>query len=107
MFPTKVETTELGDRIYHYGDFEMWVPYDGMKDVVEKYDIFQPDIGASECGFEAFCEYLTLLPSSRYLGKHGDDIDSLVGMFDEDLRTYAKISELRETKKRSKTCRTK
>ena len=71
----------------------MWVPFDALAKVVKEYNIIYPDLGASECGFEAFCEYLNLLPASRYLGRNGDDINSLVGIFDQDLKTFAKIEE--------------
>ena len=98
MIPSEIETTPLGDRIFHYGEYEMWVPFDGLAKIIERYSI-DPTLGAGECGFEAFCDYLSLLPSSRYLGPKGDNIESLVGMFDEDLHTFAKISEQHKTKK--------
>ena len=88
--------------IYHYGKHEMWVPYDAFAKVLEKYRI-DPELGSSECGFEAFCEYLCLLPSSRYLGRNGDDIDSLVGIFDHDLKTFDKIEKLKNKEKRNAT----
>ena len=104
MQTLKVEITQDGNKIFHYREYEMWVSYNALALVVEKYGISPAD-GAGECGFESFCEYLSLLPGTRYLGRHGDDIYSLVGMFDQDLKTFAKIEH--QLKKEKSRCHTK
>lgn len=100
MKPSKVETDGFTSYTYSLGenDVELTISYDKMVELCEKHNL-QPDVGAGEALFDAFCDWL-------YLHKeNGDlfnmltyDILSIVYLFNEDLLNTAKI-EAYEKKK--------
>lgn len=94
MLPERIEKDYDydGPTYYVFNGFKMWTPFDEVEKIVENYGMLCPEDGASECQYDAFCDWLKLLNNKIYKGEQGVDIQSLVDMLDHDLKTYANIS---------------
>lgn len=70
-----------------------------MRRIVAQYDLMCPECGTREASFAAFQSWHALV-KERASGVTNDgkpvplgafDVESLLGMFDQDLRAYAKL----------------
>lgn len=89
----------------------MEATFEEMRQIVEQHGLMCPECGTCEASFAAFKDWHELIkdrPSG--ISKMGEpvkleafDVESLLGMFDEDLRAYAKILDERLEKEKSKS----
>ena len=84
---------------------------DEMRQIVAQHDLMCPECGTCEVSFAAFQAWHEIV-KDRASGVTNDgkpvplgtfDVESLLGMFDQDLRDYAKIFDERLEKEKSKS----
>ena len=71
---------------------ELTLPFESMKGLCKKHDLF-PELGCGEASYTAFKDWLKEHDAhkEKFYGSQGVDINSLVELFDQDLRNTAKI----------------
>ena len=93
MKPSNVD--KKGFTIYTYTlgkkDVDLTLSYEKMVELCEKHNL-QPDVGAGEASFHAFCDWLLFHKDTKdLLNILAFDIISLVNLFNQDLLCTAEI----------------
>lgn len=87
-------TTAYTYKLSDGKNYDATLPYGTLKKLCEKHRV-SPDLGAKEASFESFRDWLYKhrKHKEQFYGKRGFDIDSLVDLFDDDLKVVARIDK--------------
>lgn len=74
---------------------ELTLTLEAMRDICSKHHL-DPELGAGEASYAAFKDWLEKHDDNKedFYGVNGSDINSLVGLFHQDLTTTARIEYL-------------
>ena len=87
-------TTAYLYKTDRFGNIELTLPFETMKGLCDKYGI-DPSLGAGEVQFAAFRDWLYKHRRTHELfyGRKGFDIQSLVDLFNDDLKGTEMLME--------------